>query len=81
MCCMVLHQYQWRMGEAGTDKPTKTYTFEEAAEISGIDPDHSKRDLYKTIENGGEFKWTLNVQVSPPGIASIDYLRAHVWIL
>lgn len=52
-------------GASELGKPTKTYTFDEAAEICGVDPDHSKRDLYETIEKGGEFKWTLCVQASP----------------
>ena len=29
----------------------------------GIDPDYSKRQLFKTIDDGGSYKWTMMVQV------------------
>jgi catalase len=33
---------------------------------AGIDSDHSKRDLFETIEKGGSYKWTMMVQVGNP---------------
>jgi len=33
---------------------------------SGIDPDYSKRQLFKTIEAGGSYKWTMKIQVMTP---------------
>jgi catalase len=36
---------------------------------AGIDSDHSKRDLFETIEKGGSYKWTMMVQVGAPRAA------------
>jgi catalase len=39
----------------------------EANITMGEDPDYSKRDLYETIDKGGNVKWTMMVQVSCHG--------------
>jgi catalase len=36
----------------------------EATITCGEDPDFAKRDLYETIEKGGNVSWTMKVQVS-----------------
>jgi len=54
-------KYHWRPHHG-----TKQFTFEEATMMAGVDPDHSKRDLYETIEKGGSYKWTMMVQVMQP---------------
>ena len=29
----------------------------------GMDPDYAKRELFETIDKGGNFKWTMMIQV------------------
>jgi len=42
------------------------FNWEETEKIQGVDPDYSKRELFELIENGGEVKWTLELQVMKP---------------
>jgi catalase len=51
-------QYHWL-----PEHTAKQFTFEEAATTGGIDPDYSKRQLFETIDKGGNFKWTMMIQV------------------
>ncbi|PYH85855.1 catalase [Aspergillus uvarum CBS 121591] len=48
------------------DGGQKQFTADEAQQHSGIDPDFSKRDLWKAIENGEKVSWTAHVQIMQP---------------
>ncbi|KAJ5130085.1 uncharacterized protein N7515_006124 [Penicillium bovifimosum] len=52
----------------------KQFTADEAMRLSGEDPDYSKRDLWKAIENGEEITWTAHVQIMQPDEADADKL-------
>jgi catalase len=52
----------------------------EANITMGEDPDYSKRDLYETIDKGGNVKWTMMVQVSQGGVGS-GWTRGGLTIL
>lgn len=52
----------------------KQFTQPEAIRISGEDPDYSKRELWESIENGGEFEWTAKVQIMQPEDADPEKL-------
>ena len=52
----------------------KQFTGPEAIQMSGEDPDYSKRQLWDTIENGEEIEWTANVQIMQPEDADADKL-------
>ncbi|EKG22516.1 Catalase [Macrophomina phaseolina MS6] len=52
----------------------KQFTEPEAVRISGEDPDFSKRDLWRAIEQGEEIEWTAHVQVMQPHDADPDKL-------
>jgi catalase len=52
----------------------KQFTDPEATQISGEDPDYSKRDLWQAIEAGEEIEWTAHVQVMQPEDADADVL-------
>ena len=43
----------------------ENWTNEESMEMAGKDPDYATRDLYNTIENGGEAAWKVFVQIMP----------------
>ena len=68
------HTFQW-VNTAGervwvkfhfkTDQGIKNLTTEEAARISGQDPQHHLHDLYQAIERGDHPSWTLHVQIMP----------------
>lgn len=46
----------------------------EATITCGEDPDYAKRDLYETIEKGGNVKWTMKVQTMTPEEATqVDF--------
>ncbi|KAF7713588.1 Catalase [Penicillium ucsense] len=44
----------------------KQFTADEATRLSGEDPDYSKRDLWRAIENGEEITWKAHVQIMEP---------------
>ena len=52
----------------------KQFTAPEAIQMSGIDPDYSKRDLWEAIENGEEIVWKAKVQIMEPNEADYDKL-------
>ncbi|MDT0443246.1 catalase [Streptomyces johnsoniae] len=68
------HTFQWN-NEAGeafwvkyhfkTDQGIKTLTAQEAADLTGQDPDSHQRDLRTSIENGDFPTWTVQVQIMP----------------
>lgn len=44
----------------------KQFDYQQTLETQGIDPDYSKRQMFETIEKGGEYRWTMMVQVMTP---------------
>jgi len=44
----------------------KQFNALQATQMSGEDPDYSKRDLWQAIENGEDVEWTANVQIMQP---------------
>ena len=52
----------------------KTLTEAQATKLSGMDPDYSKRDLWKRMENGEEVKWTAKLQIMKPDQADPENL-------
>lgn len=48
------------------DGGQKQFTRQEAVEMSGINPDYSKQDLWQAIEKGEEISYTAHVQVMKP---------------
>jgi catalase len=46
-----------------TNQGIKNLTLEESKRISGEDPNHATRDLYKAIEQGDYPSWTLEMQI------------------
>ncbi|ETN45028.1 uncharacterized protein HMPREF1541_09904 [Cyphellophora europaea CBS 101466] len=48
------------------DQGQKQFTRQEAVEMSGIDPDYSKRDLWQAIEKGEDISYTAHVQIMKP---------------
>ncbi|KAL4905442.1 hypothetical protein BDW74DRAFT_185008 [Aspergillus multicolor] len=48
------------------DHGQKQFTADEALAYGGEDPDYSKRELWRTIENGKELTWTAHVQIMKP---------------
>jgi len=55
-------------------QPKEQFTSDEALRISGLDPDYSKRELYELLENGGEAKWTMSIQVmAPDQVGNLDF--------
>ena len=73
------HTFQW-VNAAGervwvkfhfkTDQGIEGLSTEEAARISGEDPQHLQHDLYRAIGNGNFPSWTLKVQVMPEADAA-----------
>jgi catalase len=59
-------EYFWVQYHFKTDQGIKNLTREEAKRISGVDPDHATRDLYKAIEGGDYPSWTLEMQILTP---------------
>lgn len=55
-----------------TAQGIKNFTDKEAAEMRGVDPDFSQRDLLENIEKGNFPKWNLKIQVMPEAEA-VDY--------
>ncbi|MBW2623797.1 MAG: catalase [Deltaproteobacteria bacterium] len=56
-------EYFWVQYHFKTDQGIKNLTREEAARISGEDPNHATRDLYSAIERGEYPSWTLEMQI------------------
>jgi len=52
----------------------KQLTGPEAIQISGEDPDYSKRQLWEAIERGDEIEWTAKVQIMQPDEADAEKL-------
>ena len=48
------------------DGGQKQFTRQEAVEMSGINPDYSKQDLWQAVENGEPISYTAYVQVMQP---------------
>ncbi|KAL2404164.1 Peroxisomal catalase 1 [Exophiala dermatitidis] len=48
------------------DKGQKQFTRQEAVEMSGINPDYSKQELWQAIERGDPISYTAHVQVMQP---------------
>jgi len=48
-----------------TKQGIKNFTGERAAEMRGIDPDHSQRDLFDAIKRGDFPKWRVCMQIMP----------------
>jgi len=46
-----------------TETGIKNHTAEEAAKLSGVDPDSATRDLFETISKGGEPAWKVYIQL------------------
>ena len=59
-------EYFWVQYHFKTDQGIKNLTREEAARLSGEDPDHATRDLSASIENGDYPSWTLEMQILTP---------------
>jgi catalase len=66
------HTYKWynEKGESfwvqyhfKTDQGIKNLTREEAARMSGENPDHATEDLYEAIARGDFPSWTLEMQI------------------
>ncbi|KAG8724555.1 hypothetical protein FRC09_017264 [Ceratobasidium sp. 395] len=75
MNCYPIHAFRWvnKSGDAVfvkyhwiSQQGTKEFTNEEAIEMCGQDPDFAKRDLWNHIENGGDARWKMFVQVLTP---------------
>lgn len=45
---------------------SKQLDFQQTLETQGLDPDYSKRALFEKIDKGGDFKWTMLIQVMTP---------------
>ncbi len=65
-------EYFWVQYHFKTDQRIKNLTREEAARISGKDPNNATRDLYEAIERGDYPSWTLQMQIMTPEQAQ-DY--------
>ncbi|KAJ3564887.1 hypothetical protein NP233_g7999 [Leucocoprinus birnbaumii] len=52
----------------------RDFTWSEAVQMSGEDPDFAKRDLWGAIERGEHPAWTMNVQIMSPQEADPDKL-------
>ncbi|KAF3492093.1 uncharacterized protein GIQ15_01610 [Arthroderma uncinatum] len=57
------------------DDGQRQFTRSEAVQMSGEDPDYSKRDLWSAIENGEKISWTAYVQVMKPEEADATKLK------
>ncbi|ELU37193.1 catalase [Rhizoctonia solani AG-1 IA] len=57
------HTFRWTNKDR---KGTKEFTHEQSIVMCGEDPDFAKRDLWQHIEQGGDARWTMFVQVITP---------------
>ena len=64
----------WVQYHFKTDQGIKNLTREEAARMSGEDPNHATRDLYNAIESGDYPSWTLEMQ-----ILTMEQARDFAW--
>ncbi|KAL2796187.1 catalase [Aspergillus keveii] len=48
------------------DHGQKQFTADESLKYGGEDPDYSKRELWRKIENGEQLTWTAHVQIMQP---------------
>lgn len=51
------------------ERGQKQFTADEATRLSGEDPDYSKRDIWRAIENGEQITWKGHVQIMEPNQA------------
>jgi catalase len=63
------NEHVWVQYHFKTLQKIKNFTRQEAAEMTGKDPDHATRDLFEAIERGEYPAWKLEVQIMPPGDA------------
>ncbi len=59
-------EHFWFKWHFVTDQGVKNLTAQEAAELSGTNPDHATRDLFEAIERGEHPSWTVYVQIMTP---------------
>ena len=59
-------EYFWVQYHFKTDQGIKNFTRQEAQEMTGKDPDHATRDLYKAIESKDYPSWALEMQILTP---------------
>jgi catalase len=59
-------EHYWVQYHFKTLQGIKNFTREQAAEMTGKDPDHATRDLFNAIESGDYPAWRLEVQIMPP---------------
>ncbi len=52
-----------------TETGIENFTRQEAEEMTGVDPDYATRDLFDTIDRGGEAAWKVHVQILPLEVA------------
>jgi hypothetical protein len=48
------------------DHGQKQFTADESLKYGGEDPDYSKRELWRKIENGEQLTWTAHIQIMQP---------------
>jgi catalase len=53
-----------------TDQGVASFTQEESAKVTGLNPDHAHQDLLEHIERGEFPSWTLKVQIMPEADAA-----------
>ncbi|MFH1006339.1 MAG: catalase [Candidatus Latescibacterota bacterium] len=59
-------EYWWVKIHFETEQGIRNLTREEAGQLSGEDPDHATRDLYRSIEGGDFPSWKVSVQIMEP---------------
>jgi catalase len=59
-------EYFWVKLHFKTDQGIQNLTREEAVRLTGKDPDHATRDLYRAIERGDYPSWTVYAQIMTP---------------
>jgi len=69
-----VHTFKW-VNDAGEavyvkyhfvcPRERRNFTWKQAREMCGLDPDFAKRDLYDTLERGEEIEWRVSVQIMP----------------
>lgn len=58
-------EYWWVKIHFKTDQGIRTLNREQASSLAGKDPDHSTRDLFKSIEKGEYPSWSVYAQIMP----------------
>jgi len=65
----VFVKYHWRSHQG-----VENFTNEESMRVMGEDPDFAKREMFDHIENGGDAKWTMLVQVmQEEDVAKVEF--------